>query len=490
MDYKWRNTVRLILHKCVKCHRFNSRAGQQLMANLPEARARPSKVFSHVGVDYAGPFWVKMSNGRGSKAYKGYVSLFICMSTKAIHLELVSELTAKAFIAAFKRFTAGRGQVSDLYSDNGTNFVLANKLLNCDVSKRKSENEKICDAIASKNINWHFNPPAAPSFGGLWEAGVRSMKQHLKKTIGEAKLCYEEFITILTQVEACLNSRPLCPVSNDSNDLEVLTPAHFLVGRQLTANPEPSLLNRNENTLGRWQLVQKMTQHFWRRWQDEYLVQLQQRPKWATAKKNVQVGQLVLITNDNQPPTQWPLGRIPSVHPGTDGAVRVVSIKTKSDHIKRPILRISPLPIEEADEDISNFVMETADLSLPDASAAVVAALHTQLMSVQSKEKLEVKPYQDSGSKNSDEKKLMEYGMTRKWINKRQINPVRMESYTENKQTESSSKRQRSLWPILSLLFLFIASTAAQKTSGLYTELQSLSTKRFTFTMKTSAICT
>lgn len=350
------NTVRFVLHKCVKCHRFKANPGQQVMGNLPEARITPSKPFSHSGVDYAGPYSIKMSGGRGCKTYKGYIALFVCMATKAVHLELVGDLTAEAFVAAFKRFIARRGLITDLYSDNGTNFVLANKLINSEAAHAKRKNDQIVSMVASQNINWHFIPPSAPNFGGLWEAGVKSVKYHVKRTIGEATLSYEEFLTLLTQIEACLNSRPICPVSNDPTDLEVLTPGHFLVGQALKAVPESALLNKNENHLNRWQVLQKMSQHFWDKWQKEYLVRLQQRKKWTTESPNLKVGQLVLIMDDNQAPANWLLGRIIQTHPGSDGMVRVATIKTKNSTLKRPINKVSPLPIEIADDKMNEMV--------------------------------------------------------------------------------------------------------------------------------------
>lgn len=140
-----------------------------------------------------------------------------CIATKAIHLELVSALTTKAFLDTFKRFIARRGKPAAIYSDNATNFVGAAKelreLFQCAVS------DTITNFSANERIAWHFIPPRSPHFGGLWEAGVKSTKIHLNRVLGNALLTFENFCTVLTQIEAVLNSRPISPLSDDPNDL-------------------------------------------------------------------------------------------------------------------------------------------------------------------------------------------------------------------------------------------------------------------------------
>lgn len=180
------------------------------------------------------------------------------MSVKAIHVELVSDLNAEAFIAAFKRFIARRGVCSDIFSDNGTNFVGANTELKrlYDLFKQEQEHSKISAFFTDHSIRWHFIPPRAPLFGGLWEAGIKSVKQHLRRVLGNTTLTFKELYTTLVQIEACVNSRPITPLSTDPMDLEALTPGHFLVGSQLMALPEPDLLAFNEGRLRHWRLLQ------------------------------------------------------------------------------------------------------------------------------------------------------------------------------------------------------------------------------------------
>ncbi|XP_062557114.1 uncharacterized protein LOC134221972 [Armigeres subalbatus] len=252
---------------------------------------------------------------------KMYVAVFICLCTKAVHLELVSDLTTDRFIQALRRFSARRGKCEDLYSDNGTNFVGArNKLKELDeLLRTKEHREGVARHCSEQGTRWHFNPPSAPHFGGLWEAAVRSAKIHLVKVVGETPLSPEDFTTLLVQIEGCLNSRPLTPMSDDPNDLEPLTPSHFLIGSSLQSLPDPDLENVKLNRLDRFQLMQKLLQDFWKRWRREYLCQLQGRNKRWKPPIKVDIGGLVIIREDNQPPMKWKLGRITAVHPGTDG---------------------------------------------------------------------------------------------------------------------------------------------------------------------------
>ena len=293
------------------------------------------KPFLRVGVDYAGPFSITMAKTRGAKTLKAYLCLFICFATKALHLELASDLTADAFLAALRRFLARRGRCQHIYSDCGTNFVSAHKQLD----------QYMREAVQSEQIHWHFNPPSAPHFGGLWEAGVKSVKTHLVRVIGHQILTYEELLTLVSQVEAMLNSRPLHPVSSDPNDLTALTPGHFLTFAPLIALPEPDLEDVPVNRLTRWQLVQSFVKCIWSRWSAEYLHTLHQRSKWSAEKPNsIEVGSLVLIKNEVIPPLQWRLARVLLLHPGQDGIVRVVTLKTAGGVLKRPVAKLCPLP--------------------------------------------------------------------------------------------------------------------------------------------------
>ena len=338
-----RDAVKRNIRNCTKCFRTKSNLASQLMGDLPAARVMPARVFSKVGVDLAGPFLVKPRKGRGIKAYKNYVCLYICFATKAIHLEVLSDLSTETFLASLKRFAARRGKPQEIFSDRGTNFVGAQKELKKFVSSI-SKDEKIHTYCSDEMIKWNFNPPSAPHFGGLWEAGIKQMKNHLKRTIGEQLLTYEEFLTLIAQIESCLNSRPLVPLSNDPTDLSALTPGHFIIGTAFTSLPENNFSSAYIPPLERWKLLQKIFQSFWKRWSSDYLLHLQQRTKWFKTKPNLKINDLVLIKDDNVPPLKWKLARIIELYPGKDNNVRVVKLKTAHGELKRPIAKLCPLP--------------------------------------------------------------------------------------------------------------------------------------------------
>lgn len=341
-----KRAVNRILNKCIKCIKHKARTTEQLMGDLPNPRVTPSPPFTHTGVDYAGPIQIRTTKGRGNKSYKGYISVFVCLATKAIHLEVVSDMSTEAFLAAFRRFVARRGHCAHMYSDNGTTFVGASKVLAKEVLALL-KNDKIEEGLSTIGTQWHFIPPAAPHFGGLWEAGVKSMKYHLKRIIGDSTLTYEELTTLLHQIEACLNSRPLCPLSNDVNDIIALTPGHFLVGQALVIPPDSTTGGAGTCLTNRWRMVQKMKRDFWKSWTAEYLNKLQQRYKWKSRQENIKIGDLVLLKEENINPNKWPLARVSEVYPAKDGAVRVVTIKQPGGTtLKRPVTKLVMLPVD------------------------------------------------------------------------------------------------------------------------------------------------
>lgn len=316
------------------------------MGALPGPRVNPSRPFSHTGIDYAGPIQIRMSKGRGNRSTKGYIAIFVCLTTKAMHLEAVTDLTTEGFLAAFRRFVARRGLCSHVYSDNGTNFVGANRQLSSDLTKSiKKQQPDIAESLANQHIQWHFIPPASPHFGGLWEAGVKSTKYHLKRVIGETTLTYEEMSTLLAMIEACLNSRPICPL--DEDEFDALTPGHFLVGAPLVDVPTEDLVDRKIPNLTRWQLVKQMQQHFWNRWSSEYLTHLSHRTKWNEVQNNIKLGEVILLKEDPLPPGKWQMGRIEEIHPGKDGLTRVVTVRTKDRLLKRPVTKLCRLPTND-----------------------------------------------------------------------------------------------------------------------------------------------
>ena len=349
-----RNQVRKTIRGCIVCARANPPSTNYIMGNLPGVRITEARPFLNVGVDYCGPFFIKEKKNRNRGSVKVYVAGFVCLAVKAVHLELVSDLTTEAFIAALKRFIARRGKCANIYSDNGTNFVGANNELNEIVKHLRSEThkEKTFKFCVDNGIKWHFIPPQSPNFGGIWEAAVKSFQHHLRRVVGQQLLTFEQFYTFITEVEAILNSRPLTPISSDPNDPIVLSPGHYLIGNSLTSLPEVNYTNTPYNRLSLWQHIQKMKQDFWARWHKECLNELNIRHRWSQGSHSIREGSLVLIKEDNLPPLRWLMGRVIETRPGSDGVVRVVRIKTSKGVIERNVRKLAPLPLPiESDRD-------------------------------------------------------------------------------------------------------------------------------------------
>lgn len=319
------------------------------MGDLPTERVSPTLPFLCTGVDLCGPIYFRYPQ-RKSQPIKGYVAVFVCLSIKAVHIELVGDLSTGSFLAALRRFIARRGKPRLIECDNAQNFRGASRELQ-ELGKQL-RNQQLQDAVtrscAEDGIDFKFIPPRSPNFGGLWEAAIKSFKVHLKATLGNSILTVEQLTTVLAQIESCMNSRPLTQLSADPEDLDVLTPGHFLIHRPLTAIAEPSLEELPSNRLDRWQEVQEFVRRLWKRWATEYLSGLQPRTKWTREKDNISIGTLVLVKDDGLPPLKWRYGRVIHIFRGDDGNIRVVVVKTKDGEYRRAISKICVLPIDQS----------------------------------------------------------------------------------------------------------------------------------------------
>lgn len=337
-----RFVLKKVIRSCLPCFRQRKETAEQLMGQLPESRITPGRAFIDTSVDYAGPMLIKRYSGRTRVVDKGYIAVFVCDKTRAIHLELVSNLTSEAFIAAFTRFVSRRGRVRQIRSDNATNFHGADndhrEILH---SWQKSASN---DWLQSQAISWIYIPPVAPHMGGLHEAAVKSTKHHLRRVIGTQQLTFEQMATLLTQIEACLNSRPLCSLNDEQEEGLALTPGHFLIGEPLVTPLARDYTNTPKNRLSHFKLIEKMSQEFWQRWSEEYIKTLIPREKWYHSQQNLAKDDIVLVTQENFPPTKWPIGRIMEVYPGEDGIVRSAEVLFNDGIYKRPIARLCPLP--------------------------------------------------------------------------------------------------------------------------------------------------
>lgn len=343
-----RASIRKIVHACIFCRRRSAAPSIPLMAALPAYRiAAHLPAFTNTGVDMFGPILVTVKRS----SVKRYGLLFTCLSTRAVHLEMANNADMDSFLQAFSRFKNRRGSIAHLYSDNGTNFVAANKEIQAAIERLNAQG--VGDKLANLKVQWHFNPPGAPHFGGAWERLIKSAKIALQAVLHNQHVTDEILNTALTEVEALLNSRPLTHVSVDPTDLEPLTPNHLLLGRR---NPyvQPDISDEKDVCARlRFKRAQLIAEHFWRRWLREYLPDLTERKKWMLPRRNLTPGDLVLLIDPNTPRGSWPLGRIVEVRPGEDGVVRSAVVRTATTELTRPVAKICLLE-EESTQELSH----------------------------------------------------------------------------------------------------------------------------------------
>ena len=328
-------TVQKISSSFPSCRRLRAKPEPPVMADLPNSRlGYQQPPFTNTGVDYFGPMLVR----HGRKTEKRYGVLFTCLTTRAVHLEIAHSLDTNSCLMAIRRMVAKRGQPAHIWSDNGTNFVGAEKELREAV--KHLDGERIGDQLSADGVQWHFNPPSSPHFGGVWERLVQSAKRALKAVAGKQCVNDETLLTFMAEVESLMNGRPLTHVSTDYRDEEAVTPNHFLLGRGNPNFPPDVINDKDLCSCKRWKHAQVMVQHFWKRWLREYLPALTERRKWTNDTRNVREGDLVLVVDENSPRGCWPLGRVLRVLPGDDGRVRAAEVRTKSGTYIRPVVKL------------------------------------------------------------------------------------------------------------------------------------------------------
>lgn len=331
---KARTVVRRVKYSCVTCKKLYGATVVQKMADLPPERLEAGKPpFHYVGVDCFGPLLVKIGRARA----KRYGCIFTCFATRAIHIEKLHSLDTDSFIQGFRRFVARRGYPAKVWSDNGTNFVGACRELG--KALKELDRAKIHDYCVQLQVDWSFNPPHASHKGGIWERMIRTIRRVLTAVVTTSVLSDELLDTFLCEVESIINSRPLTKVSDDPKDPEALTPSHLLLLRQGSVL-SPGIFLPNDVFRRRWRHVQFLACQFWKRWLREYLPLLQSRHKWDKLKRNIQVGDVVLVADQSTPRGLWPMGLVTHTEPGSDGLVRTVRIKTRSSHLLRPVTKV------------------------------------------------------------------------------------------------------------------------------------------------------
>ena len=307
------------------------------MAPLPKCRITPGNPpFSSTGVDYFGPLLVKI----GRNQVKRYGCLFTCLASRAVHIELSSSLSASSFLQAFFRFVHRRAGVKQMFSDRGSNFLMAERELRDGLYRWNQQ--QIHDSLRQKGIEWHFNPPLAPSQGGVWEIMVKSVKRILRLLTNEKILDEESLHTFVVEVESILNNRPLTSVSDHPDDLAALTPMSVLTG-SIDASLPPDVFIKADGYKRSWRSVQWMADQFWIRWKKEYMLTLQKRQKWLHASRNLRTGDLVLMVDENCKRGCWPKAIVIETFPDSDNIVRNVRVKTATASYDRDVRKLCVL---------------------------------------------------------------------------------------------------------------------------------------------------
>lgn len=368
---KMRQAVKRIHTKCVTCKKVQGKHYSPVdTPPLPDFRVQRSDPFEVTGVDYTGAMYVKKHN----TTEKMYVVLFTCAVTRAIHLEMVDNLSCDSFLHAFRRFSSRQGYPKLILSDNATTFVGAANYLK-DIHKDPQATYK----LREYGCEWRFIPARAPWFGAIWERIIGVVKSCVKKVLGKALVSREELITILYEIEATVNDRPLTYVSGDIDDLEPLTPSMLTRGRRLQEFPKENLAEeeiedptyRSEHSMRvRLAYINKLSDDLWKRWTHEYLTAL--RDTYRNMHKHnprvwPQRGDIVLIHSES-PRIMWKLGKVSELYPGPDGNIRVVQLKTSAGDIVRPVVKL--YPIEQSLGVVSDCARGTPGPVMPEPSGA------------------------------------------------------------------------------------------------------------------------
>ena len=372
---KGRASVKKIIRQCIVCKRFEGRSclGPS-PPPLPDFRLSQEPPFTFTGVDFAGPLFVRP--GGGAPDHKVWICLYTCCVTRAVHLDIVSDLTTAAFLRSLKRFSARRGLPRLFVSDNGKTFKAASKAI-----KEIMQHQDVQQYLSGVGVEWRFNLPRAPWWGGVFERMIRMTKRCLKKLIGRGRLNLDELNTLIIEIEGVINSRPISYVTSDDSE-EPLTPCHLLCGRRLLSLPDSICYTdpKEEYGISREHLTRrlidlnKLLSDFWSRWQKEYLLELRDSHRYGgktSNKTQVSVGDVVLV-QDTKPRAFWKLARVSKLFTGQDGHVHGAELKVASSGhrahtMRRPLQSLYPLELSTPSAtDDSTAVKQTNEVPQED----------------------------------------------------------------------------------------------------------------------------
>ena len=368
-----REAVKRNLKKCITCRKHEGIAyNPPNTPDLPKERVSTEPPFTYTGLDFAGPLYVRDEVRKVSpkvqEVSKVFVCLFTCASTRAVHLELTQGLSVPSFLMAFRRFTSRRGLPSTLISDNAKTFRSASKEI-----QALSRSQEVLSHLASNRITWTFIVERAPWWGGFWERLIKTLKRCLKKCIGRSTLTLEELSTVLIEIEAILNARPITYVYDDDESLSYpLTPSQLVNGRRITPMPNNEhfeIVNTNRILTKRARHQRKVLQQFTSQWQREYLLNLREnaacksKAKASCNSAHISVGDIVVVKSDSTKRAFWKLARVEELLISKDGKIRAARVKVANSErnptcIRRVIQHLIPLEIASSNEVSTETVEE------------------------------------------------------------------------------------------------------------------------------------
>ncbi|XP_075158172.1 uncharacterized protein LOC142231449 [Haematobia irritans] len=335
--------LKKVRRECQHCKNQNALPVVPEMSSLPRARLSAfTRPFSFVGVDYFGPFYVKV----GRHQEKRWGVIFTCLTIRAIHIEVAHTMTTDSCIMVIQNFTARRGIPIEIYCDNGTNLKGAEKELRN--ALKHVDHENIADKFTTSSTSWHFNPPASPHMGGSWERLIKSVKKVLHQILPHFVFKDETLYNGFLECERVINSRPLTYVDLEQSSDEALTPNHFLLGSSDGCKPlgkfshDDSLLRKN------WRKMQYFADMFWKKWVNEYLPTITRRTKWFEKCKPLEINDVVIVVDANLPRNSWPKGIVQTVYKSKDGNIRSAEVVTEGGIIHRPVAKLAKLDVKRS----------------------------------------------------------------------------------------------------------------------------------------------
>lgn len=349
----------------------------------PSERVCHITPFEVTGVDYTGP--IILTKTVDKVPIKVYICLFTCATTRAVHLEVATDMSAETFIKLFRRFAARRACPRLMISDNATNFVAGAAYIS-----KIFDQPEVQQMLNQRRCRWRYIPPKSPWHGGFYERMIGIVKRCLRKTLHRQRIDLEEFRTVVTEIENRVNNRPLTYVTDDLDNLEVLSPSHLLHGRRLEPVPpmndkeiiedptyfEPEQLRR------KFKHLNKVIERWEKIWREDYLTSLREHFYGAGVPENhksLRPGDIVIIDNDG-PRSQWPLGKIVTIYPDANGIIRTVDVLSKGVVNKRTINKLVPLELHSVENKISDSPETTQTKAVQKRQAAVVASEKIKLM--------------------------------------------------------------------------------------------------------------